>query len=111
MTIGELHRVLARIEEGQKDLRRELAESRAQMVPMQVYTLEIAALRSESAELKAELVAGRKEQEGAVAGLREELKAEAKQRVLDRRWWLGIVAVPIAGLVQSYLAPLMGVGS
>ncbi|GAB3213332.1 hypothetical protein GCM10027294_43890 [Marinactinospora endophytica] len=111
MTIGEVARALARIEQGQRELRDELASRMNQMVPMQVYTLEISALRGELVELKADLATQEKEVEADLAAVRDDLRTADRQRIIDRRWWLTAVGIPVAALLIQYAGLILGGGS
>ena len=89
MTLGELARALARIEDRQK-------EQATQYVPMQVYTLEIGSLRAELVEQKADL-----------AQARQESKEAEKQRIVDRRWWITAIAIPTALFLLNTILPIL----
>jgi hypothetical protein len=104
LTLGELARALARIEDRQK-------EQATQYVPMQVYTLQHATMQAEIAELKGEIAATREAHGSEVESVRAEVRAETRQRIADRRWWLTAIGIPVASLILQYLAPLIGGGS
>ncbi|MFC7739689.1 hypothetical protein ACFQXA_38050 [Nocardiopsis composta] len=99
MTIGEVARALARIEAGQADLRREISERLDRTVSAELYGSQHKVVLDEIAEIK-----------GDLDGLRTEVRAQEQQRVMDRRWWLTAVLIPSAGLVASYVGPLLGGG-
>lgn len=110
MTTGEIARALKRIEDGQAalsrdlvagqaDLRRELTERLAQVVPTQVYQLQHQAVRDEITELQQDL-----------GELRKDAKETEAKRGADRKWWITAILIPIASLVLTYLVPLLSGG-
>ncbi|MFC4565519.1 hypothetical protein ACFO4E_26990 [Nocardiopsis mangrovi] len=96
MTSGEISRALDRIEKGFADHRREVAEHLGQMVSEQVYDLEVGALRNEVVALKGEL-----------AQALQDAKDSDHQRVVDRRWWIAAIAVPILLFLLNTALPIL----
>ncbi|MBV2364256.1 hypothetical protein [Streptomonospora nanhaiensis] len=110
MTLGELARLIERVEHGQQAMRQELSQRLDRTVSTDIYTVQHRAVMEEIAELKAAHAKGVQDFEDDVAQVREEVRAEARQRIADRRWWLTAIGIPVAALVLQYAGPLLGVG-
>ncbi|MFC7330825.1 hypothetical protein [Marinactinospora rubrisoli] len=111
MTLGELARLIGRVERGQQELRAEISQRLDRTVSSDIYAVQHAAIQTEIAELKSDVAAVRKEAEEGVGAVRGQIADERRQRVADRRWWLAAVGIPLATVVLPYLDALFRGGS
>lgn len=100
--------MIARIERGMSEMREEMASRFDRTVSTDLYAVQQKATQEDMAELRRDVDAQRESAQRATRELREEIRAEARQRITDRRWWLTAVGIPIGALILQYVGPLIG---
>lgn len=100
VTLGELARLIRRVEEGQQAMQRDLNARMDRTVSSELYTVQHKATLDKIAELETDL-----------GEVRQEARAADDKRVTDRRWWIAAVAVPVGLVLVDFVFPLLGGGA